>query len=106
MKDLKDKSHQSGPDETKRIVYSCKKCKWTTSILVAWGDLRPKRCGNRRCRWFFLKYPQDLLVERPVKKEKPKQLVQDDKKKVQILKKQETENLTVIKNDKQIRKFK
>lgn len=108
MKNLKDKLHENGPKDAKRVVYKCKKCGWTASILAAWSDLKPKRCGNRKCRWFFLKFPQDLLVEKPKVEEKAKETVETVKKKVKITKKnaiEDVETLKTIKNDEQQLKF-
>lgn len=62
-----------GPKEGQRIVYTCKKCGWKSSILVAWGDIRPKKCAGRRCQRnkpnAFLKYTEDLLILKPQLKE-------------------------------------
>lgn len=46
-----------------RVRYICKSCKWETSILLAWQDLKPKRCKS--CKMSFLADPDKLQVEMP-----------------------------------------
>lgn len=55
-----------------RIKYTCKKCSWTTSIIIAWADLKPRRCMNKKCRVSFIKDPSQLEIEMPPKKEESK----------------------------------
>ena len=58
-----------------KIKYTCKSCGWETSIREEWGDLKPKRCMNKKCNTSFLAKPEALIIQRPVKKvEKKKQL--------------------------------
>jgi hypothetical protein len=47
---------------SQRIIYLCKKCGWNASITVFWPDIKPKRCGNKKCKTFFLKSPELLEV--------------------------------------------
>lgn len=54
-----------------KVKYSCSKCGWQTSIIVAWADLRPKRCLGKRCKTSFLREPSALLVELPQAPEVP-----------------------------------
>lgn len=55
-----------------KIKYTCKNCGWETSIREAWGDLKPKRCMNKKCNTSFLAKPDILTVQRPVKKKEEK----------------------------------
>lgn len=48
-----------------KIKYQCKNCGWETSIREEWGDLRPKRCMNKKCNTSFVKYRDALIVTRP-----------------------------------------
>lgn len=50
-----------------KIKYACKNCGWETSIREEWGDLRPKRCMNKKCNTSFQKSPDSLLITRPEK---------------------------------------
>lgn len=50
---------------TKRVTYTCKKCNWQDTILEQWSDIKPKRCGNKDCKTYFLKYPDMLQVDLP-----------------------------------------
>lgn len=52
-----------------KIKYTCKNCGWETSIREQWGDLKPKRCMNKRCNTSFLAQPDSLVVKRPEKSE-------------------------------------
>jgi hypothetical protein len=51
-----------------KIKYTCKNCGWETSIREEWGDLKPKRCMNKKCNASFLARPDMLVTQRPVKK--------------------------------------
>lgn len=48
-----------------KIKYICKNCGWEISIRAEWGDLRPKRCMNRKCNTSFRKYPESLIIQYP-----------------------------------------
>jgi len=50
-----------------KIKYTCKECGWETAIREEWGDLRPKRCMNKKCNCSFQKKPDSLLITRPEK---------------------------------------
>jgi hypothetical protein len=50
-----------------RIKYECKNCGWTESLPELWGDLKPKRCMNKKCNTSFQKNPESLLVVLPEK---------------------------------------
>lgn len=52
-----------------KVKYTCKNCGWLTEIREEWADLRPKRCMNRKCNTSFLKYPDALVVDVPIKEE-------------------------------------
>lgn len=52
-----------------KIKYTCKKCGWETHIREEWGDLKPKRCMNKKCNTSFLADPASLIVVRPDQKE-------------------------------------
>ena len=47
------------------IKYQCKSCGWETAIREEWGDLRPKRCMNRKCNASFAANPDMLIITRP-----------------------------------------
>jgi hypothetical protein len=51
----------------KQIKYTCIKCNWQGSITELWGDLKPRRCPNKRCKTSFRKNPELLKVELPKK---------------------------------------
>lgn len=48
-----------------KIKYQCKNCGWETSIRQEWGDLRPKRCMNKKCNTSFIKDRDALIITRP-----------------------------------------
>lgn len=48
-----------------KVKYTCKNCGWETSIREEWGDLRPKRCMNKKCNTSFMARPDMLVIERP-----------------------------------------
>lgn len=48
-----------------RIIYTCKKCGWKTSILEAWADMKPKLCKGRKCRTSFRADPDMLDISHP-----------------------------------------
>lgn len=50
---------------SRRIKYKCKQCSWEASLVAEWTDIRPKRCGNRRCGQNFLTSPTDLEITQP-----------------------------------------
>lgn len=52
-----------------KIKYECKNCGWETSIREDWGDLRPKRCMNKKCNTSFLANRDSLIITRPEPKE-------------------------------------
>lgn len=52
-----------------KIKYECKNCGWETSIREDWGDLRPKRCMNKKCNTSFLANKDSLIITRPEPKE-------------------------------------
>lgn len=57
---------------TTRIKYTCKKCGWSKSITKEWKDIRPKKCGNKKCKVIFLLNPEELQIDEPQEaKEKP-----------------------------------
>lgn len=58
-----------------KIKYVCKKCNWETSIREEWGDLKPKRCMNKKCNTSFIKTPDQLSIQIP---EVPKVEVKED----------------------------
>lgn len=49
----------------KRITYTCRKCQWKDTIIEQWGDLKPKRCGNKACQQGFLRDPSWLVITLP-----------------------------------------
>lgn len=51
----------------KKIKYTCLKCNWQGSIVELWGDLKPRRCPNKRCKVSFRKQPELLKTELPKK---------------------------------------
>lgn len=51
----------------KRVKYTCKNCGWQTSIREAWGDIKPKRCMNKKCNTSFIASPESLVIDRPKK---------------------------------------
>ena len=53
----------------KQIKYTCLKCNWQDSIVELWGDLKPRRCPNKRCKTSFRKNPELLKTEFPKKTE-------------------------------------
>lgn len=55
-----------------KIKYTCKKCGWETQIREEWGDLRPKRCMNKKCNTSFLADPSALITVRPGQQEPEK----------------------------------
>lgn len=48
-----------------KIKYTCKNCGWTTSIREEWGDIKPKRCMNKKCNTSFTKFRDSLIIELP-----------------------------------------
>lgn len=48
-----------------KIKYQCKNCGWETSIREEWGDLRPKRCMNKKCNTSFAVHKEALIITRP-----------------------------------------
>lgn len=54
-----------------KIKYQCKNCGWETAIRQEWGDLRPKRCMNKKCNTSFVKNREALITTHPEKKEAP-----------------------------------
>ena len=62
------------------IIYTCKKCNWQTAIISNWGDLKPKRCGGRKCGTSFIKdadmldikLPKEMAKKSPKKKKSAK----------------------------------
>ena len=48
-----------------KIKYQCKSCGWETTIREEWGDLRPKRCMNKKCNTSFAAHPDSLIITRP-----------------------------------------
>ncbi len=52
-----------------KIKYQCKNCGWETAIRQEWGDLRPKRCMNKKCNTSFVKHRDALITTHPEKKE-------------------------------------
>jgi hypothetical protein len=54
---------------SERIIYTCKKCGWSASITNYWPDIKPKRCGNKKCKTFFLKSPELLEITNKPKSE-------------------------------------
>ena len=54
------------------IVYSCKECDWQAAVLAQWADIKPKRCGNKKCQCLFLKNPDKLDIKLPKEAIKPK----------------------------------
>ncbi len=48
-----------------KIKYQCKNCGWETSIREEWGDLRPKRCMNKKCNTSFVANKEALIIVRP-----------------------------------------
>jgi len=81
----------------KKIKYICKNCGWSAEIRAEWGDIRPKRCMNRKCNTYFPAYPDALEVIRPEKekaesKEKPKSAAKVTPKKIKKESKSEASN--------------
>lgn len=52
-----------------KIKYQCKNCGWETAIREEWGDLRPKRCMNKKCNTSFAAHPDALIITRPEPRE-------------------------------------
>ena len=52
-----------------KIKYECRNCGWETSIREDWGDLRPKRCMNKKCNTSFAAKPDMLVITRPEPRE-------------------------------------
>lgn len=52
-----------------KVKYTCKNCGWFTEILEEWSDLKPRRCMNKKCNTSFLKHPNTLITEVPVKQQ-------------------------------------
>lgn len=48
-----------------KTTYTCANCGWTASLHKNWADLKPKRCGNKRCKTSFQKNPDLLVIEIP-----------------------------------------
>jgi len=70
-----------------RIKYNCKNCGWETSIREEWGDLKPKRCMNKKCNTSFIKNPEALIVTKPeIKVEESKQKNQKKPKHTEVSK--------------------
>lgn len=61
------------------VKYTCKNCGWKTEIRAEWGDLRPKRCMNKKCNTSFVAKPADLIIERPTVKVEEVVVVQEEK---------------------------
>ena len=52
-----------------KIKYSCGKCNvWSTEIREEWGDLKPKRCMNKKCNCSFIAEKQHLLITKSEEK--------------------------------------
>lgn len=49
----------------RKVVYTCKNCGREYSIREEWGDLRPKRCVNKKCNISFINNPDMVTVTRP-----------------------------------------
>lgn len=48
-----------------KIKYSCGKCTiWSTEIREEWGDLKPRRCMNKKCNCSFIAEKQHLLISK------------------------------------------
>jgi len=43
-------------------VVLCRKCGWRKEVPLMWADLKPKYCGNKKCKCSFLKDPDSLLT--------------------------------------------
>lgn len=54
-----------------KITYKCKNCGWSARIVAAWGDLKPKRCPNKKCTISFLKHKDKLEITMPNTGEAP-----------------------------------
>lgn len=63
------------------IKYQCKNCGWETSIREEWGDLRPKRCMNKKCNVSFAAKPDMLIITRPEAKELDPVVIDEQKDK-------------------------
>ena len=63
------------------IKYQCKSCGWETSIREEWGDLRPKRCMNKKCNISFAAKPEMLIISRPEPRELDAVVIDDQKDK-------------------------
>lgn len=63
-----------------KIKYQCKNCGWETAIRQEWGDLRPKRCMNKKCNTSFTKHRDALIITLPEKKAQPQQASKQEKK--------------------------
>lgn len=60
-----------------KIKYQCKNCGWETTIRSEWGDLRPKRCMNKKCNTSFTKNRESLITTHPEPKVSPIVVVQE-----------------------------
>ena len=63
-----------------KVRYQCKNCGWETSIRQEWGDLRPKRCMNKKCNTSFAAHPDALIITRPEPKEVSPVVLKEEKK--------------------------
>jgi len=62
-----------------KVKYQCKNCGWETSIRQEWGDLRPKRCMNKKCNTSFAAHPDALIITRPEPKEVSPVVLKEEK---------------------------
>ena len=63
-----------------KVKYQCKNCGWETSIRQEWGDLRPKRCMNKKCNTSFAAKPEALIITRPEPKQEVAPVVLKEEK--------------------------
>jgi len=66
-----------------KIRYICKNCGAEHLIIAQWGDLRPKRCRNKKCNTSFLAHPDKLIIKLPQTPEPEKEVEE-----VKVVKKQ------------------
>lgn len=64
-----------------KIKYECKNCGWETSIREDWGDLRPKRCMNKKCNTSFIVNRDSLIITRPEPKDIEPEVMADQAEK-------------------------
>jgi predicted GIY-YIG superfamily endonuclease len=76
-------------DTYNRVKYVCQNCGWSATVREEWADLKPKKCGNKKCETSFRKYPDKLLILKPEKSKKPEVTVKEAEVKKFLIKTKE-----------------